>query len=375
MKKKICFIVASPLTAEAFLSKHFEYLSPLFDIYLVADFGGHPYQNPFVKGIKSIPIKRNISISSDLRALSTLRKYLKEMRFDAVHTVTPKAGLLGTLAGKWAGVKVRTHIFTGQVWHTKTGIFKQVLKTLDKIIVGAATHILVDGQSQRQFLIKNNIVTEKNSAVLGKGSISGVDVTRFVPDAATRQQARAGLKMSDQVIFMFLGRMNRDKGLLDLARAFAIHHRQFPDSRLVLVGPDEEGITPAIREICSSCADAVVFYGSTNKPFEILQAADVFCLPSYREGFGTSVIEASLLELPVISSDTYGLMETIVEGSTGLRHRVGDAAGIAHRMSELMDPALRQTMGKNGRQYVLDHFSAEMISSQWVNFYKRILGA
>ncbi|GEP50381.1 N,N'-diacetylbacillosaminyl-diphospho-undecapreno l alpha-1,3-N-acetylgalactosaminyltransferase [Flavobacterium noncentrifugens] len=373
MKKKICFIVASPLTAKAFLLKHFEYLSEYFDIYLVADFEGVDFESSYLKGTKSISIKRNITLTDDAAALMSLRKYLKSMHFDAVQTVTPKAGLIGIFAAKLAGIKVRTHIFTGQVWHTKTGLFKKILKTIDRLIVRAATHILVDGQSQRQFLIKNGIITDKNSAVLGKGSISGVDTSRFVPDSQIRNKERAELQVANKAVFLFLGRMNADKGLLDLAEAFAMHHKKYPESALVLVGPDEENITPKIKEICKSCIDAVVFYGHTSKPFEVLQAADVFCLPSYREGFGTSIIEASLLEIPIISSDTYGLMETIVEGETGLRHKVGDAIEISQRMEQMMDPELRQAMGKNARQYVLDNFSAEMISKEWVAFYKRIL--
>lgn len=375
MKKKICFIVASPLTAEAFLAKHFEYLSELFDIYLVADFEGQPYHSPFVKGMKSIAIKRNISVVHDVRALLSLRDYLKQMQFDAVQTVTPKAGLIGMLAARWAGIKTRIHIFTGQVWHTKTGLFKEILKTIDRQIVGSATHILVDGQSQRRFLIQNRIVTDANSAVLGKGSISGVDAARFVPDAGIRATVRQSMGISEQTVFMFLGRMNRDKGLLDLAHAFALHHQKYNNAMMVLVGPDEEEIAPAIAEICKNCLENVLFLGRTSKPYEILQAADVFCLPSYREGFGTSVIEASLLEIPIICSDTYGLMETIVEGHTGLRHQVGNARQIAHCMEQLMEPELRREMGQNGRQYVLDHFSAELISREWVKFYKRILNA
>ena len=100
----------------------------------------------------------------------------------------------------------------------------------------------------------------------------------------------------------------------------------------------------------------------------------MFCLPSYREGFGTSVIEASLLELPIICSDTYGLAETIVENKTGLRHEVKNVSQLYNQMKLLVQNEVTRTfLGKNGRQYVLEHFSADEISLQWLAFYKDIL--
>jgi len=376
LKKSICFIIATPLTANAFLLKHFEYLSKYFDIYLVANFEENTsisFSSIYVKEIKHIGIHRNISPIKDLEALFLLRKYLSEKQFDAVQTVTPKAALLGILAAKMAQIKIRVHIFTGQVWHTKKGVFKSLLKSIDRLIVFCATNILVDGESQRQFLIQNKIITKKNSSVLGKGSISGVDVGRFVPTAVNRNKFRKEKNISSEVVFLFLGRINRDKGVLDLAQAFARLNNKYTQSKLVLVGPDEEGLESQICEICPNDS-SVLFYGSTGKPEEVLQMGDVFCLPSYREGFGTSVIEASLLELPIICSDTYGLMETIIDNKTGLRHEVGNIDSLYLQMEKMMlDEDLRLRLGVNGRKYVLDHFSSNTISQKWVNWYLELL--
>lgn len=101
--------------------------------------------------------------------------------------------------------------------------------------------------------------------------------------------------------------------------------------------------------------------------------ADVFCLPSYREGFGTSIIEASLLEKPIICSDTYGLMDTIIENETGLRHEVKNGNSILEQMIKLMDIDLRKKLGDNGRAFVLKNFSAENISKEWFKYYKQRL--
>lgn len=375
MRKKIGFIIATPITANAFLLKHFEYLSKCFDVYLIANFDDNPnihFFSPFVKETKNLAIHRNISIINDAKALLSLIKYLNEKQFDAIHTITPKAGLIGILAGAITGVKIRIHIFTGQIWHTKTGLFKILLKNIDRFIVFCATNILVDGQSQRQFLIANKIIKQSNSSVLGKGSISGVDTNKFVPNPEMKQKYRSELGFTNELVFLFLGRLNIDKGILDLANAFSDLNKKFPNSKLVFVGPDEEDMKPKIQEICNN-NPSIVFYGATTKPQDVMQMADVFCLPSYREGFGTSVIEASLLQIPIICSDTYGLMETIVENETGLRHKVKNAASILAQMEQMTNSDLRIKLGTQGRKYVLDNFSAEKISNEWLNFYKNIL--
>ena len=372
-KKKICFVVSAPITAKAFLIKHFEYLSKEFDITLVANFETQAdFEVPFVKNTKHIAIHRSINPLKDFLALIQLYFFFKKESFQVVHSVTPKAGLLAMTAAWLSRIPIRTHIFTGQVWHTQSGLKKQFLKFLDRLLVWFTTHILVDGQSQRQFLIANKIITDKNSRVLGKGSISGVDVQKFNPSSEIRNLYREQLNFqNNDVVFAFLGRMNTDKGVLDLAKAFQKLHADFPNVKLLLIGFDEENMQEKIREMHT---ENIIYFGPTPKPQEVLQAADVFCLPSYREGFGTSVIEASLLELPVICSDTYGLAETIIENKTGLRHEVKNVDQLYNQMKLLVqNEETRTVLGKNGRQYVLEHFSADEISLQWLTFYKDIL--
>jgi glycosyltransferase involved in cell wall biosynthesis len=371
--KKICFVVSAPITAQAFLLKHFEYLSKEFDITLVANFETQAdFEIPFVKNTKHIAIQRSIHPIKDLLALIQLFFFFRKESFHVVHSVTPKAGLLAMTASWLSRISIRIHIFTGQVWHTQLGFKKQFLKFLDRLLVFFTTHVLVDGQSQRQFLIANKIITDKNSKVLGKGSISGVAIQKFIPSSAIRNLYRAQLNFQhNDIVFAFLGRMNTDKGILDLAKAFQMLSADFSNVKLLLIGFDEEHMQEQIRKIQ---IDNIIYFGPTPKPQEVLQAADVFCLPSYREGFGTSVIEASLLELPIICSDTYGLTETIIENTTGLRHEVKNVNQLYNQMRLLTEDATtRSYLGKNGRQYVLAHFSADEISLHWLKFYKTIL--
>jgi glycosyltransferase involved in cell wall biosynthesis len=374
-RKKICFVVPSLGTARVFLLNHIKELNLYFDIYLVASVEKEAliyFKDIPLKEIKNIGVSREISLIKDLRTLASLRAYFREIKFDAVHTVTPKVGLLGILAARLAGVDKRIHIFTGQVWHTKKGWFKRFLMLLDRFTVWNSTHILVDGHSQRLFLIKNSIVKKTSSFVLGKGSISGVDTNRFVPDTIVKKEVREELGIKEnEVVFMFLGRMNSDKGINELAEAFNRVRKKHVNARLLLVGGDEENLTPIVKQKVKDI-ESVLFYGVTPKPERLLQACDVFCMPSYREGFGTSIIEASLLEKPIICSDTYGLMETIIENKTGLRHKVADVYSLYFVMEKLInDKNLRSLLGKGGREYVLGNFSAQKISKKWVEFYKQ----
>lgn len=375
--KKICFVVSSPITAQAFLINHIRVLSDHYDVYLVANFDGFDttvLKNTEIKEMHHIAIHRNIKLWSDFVSLLKMIKYFKTMKFDAVHTVTPKAGLVGIIASKLGGIRVRIHIFTGQVWHTKKGIFKKFLKFLDKIIVFNATKILVDGESQRRFLINEGIIKNSNSVVLGKGSISGVNTSKFVPDHETREEIRKKLGIkNDEIVIMFLGRMNIDKGIRELTDAFKILNQKFPTLKLLLVGGDEQNMTSYIKNKISNL-DQVILYGSTPTPEKYIQACDIFSLPSHREGFGTSVIEASLLEKPIVCSDTYGLQETIIENKTGLRHKVGDVNSLVVQLDTLISSKEhRVELGKNGREYVLNNFSADMISFAWLQFYLKEL--
>ncbi len=376
-KKKICFVVAVIGTAKSFLINHINELAKYYDIYLVGNFSETEDLSSFnLSASKSININRDISITTDFKAVYELYKYFRKEKFDAVHSVTPKAGLITAIAARLANIKHRTHIFTGQVWAARQGVMRFMLKTFDRLIFLFNNHILVDGEPQRQFLIKNKIISAKKSQVLGAGSISGVDTNKFVPSLEIRNKIRSELNiLNDRIVYAFLGRLNKDKGIYELFDAFNSLTKICPNTYLLLIGNDEENCIDKLSNYKNIKPDInFKFYGRTPHPNIVLQAADVLCMPSYREGFGSSVIEAQCLGIPAICSDIYGLSDTIVDNETGLRCKVKDWTSLFISMKKLYDnPDLIDKYGNNGRLRVLEIFSAKTITQEWIDFYSEIL--
>lgn len=376
--KKICFVVAVPGSAQSFLRDHIARLQEKYEVHLAGNFPNDYDGSNYFNGVifHEIPIQRKINIISDVIALYTLLVLFKREQFVCVHSVTPKAGLLTACAGWLARVPNRIHIFTGQVWATCTGFKRYLLKTMDKIIAQLDTLLLVDGKSQRQFLISEGVLKESNSSVPANGSIAGIKFDRFVVSADVRKQERAKLGFKDDdVCYMFLGRLNHDKGIGELYEAFNNLVVACPNAKLVLYGTDEEGYD-AKADSFSNLIRNVNYYfpGRTAKPFDALQAGDVFVLPTWREGFGVSVLEAQALGLPVITSDAYGVKDASVEGVTGLRCGVNDPKGLFDCMKRYYDnAALRIQHGLAGRERVKELFDNELVSNAWLRIYDDML--
>lgn len=376
-RKKICFVVALPGSAQSFLKDHIKALAKEYDVYLVANLeSASGFTLDGLSGVQNVAIVRNISIGKDCKAVLDLASYFRKMKFDAVHSVTPKAGLVTALAARLAGIKHRIHIFTGQVWATRSGMMRILLKSIDKLIATCNNHILVDGESQRQFLVSEGVVSDRKSRVLGAGSICGANTVRFTPEENVRVKERAHMNIpTDKIVFTFMGRLNRDKGIFELLSAFNELATTSPNAFLLIFGRDEENCLSKINEYPNiHGGENFLYFGPTSTPQLSLQAADVFCLPSYREGFGMSVIEASCLGLPVICSDAYGLADTMVDNETGLRCKVADIPTLVKDMKYFYDNAdERQRMGENGRKRVLELFTGEKIVNAWCDYYRSML--
>ena len=372
MKRKICFVTAIAGTAESFLRDHIVALRKEYEVFYVSN---ELYEKNILvehDGYHCVDIERGISLWKDLKAVWQLYRYFKKMKFDAVHSVTPKAGLVTAMAAWMAG----THIFTGQVWATRQGLSRWLLKSIDRLIAVLDNHIHVDGKSQRSFLVKEGILKEGQAEVFCNGSIAGVNAERFVPNADARKAEREKIGIKDNVLtYIFLGRFNHDKGIGELYEAFDRLAAEEKDVFLLLVGDDEEGYLDKVSAY-KHIKEGENFhnYGSTSQPERVLNAGDVFVLPTYREGFGTSVLEAACMGIPCICSDAYGVLDAYVVGETGLQCKVGDVDSLYQCMKSMHDDReLVKRLGDNSRQRAINDFNVKPISECWVNFYKEIL--
>lgn len=376
-RPRICFVVSSPMTVEAFLIDHIRALSERYEVHLALNAAPDSMQHPALRQmtIHRVPIERTISPVADMRALVHLVQLLRAAGFSGVHSVTPKAGLLAALAAFVARTPVRVHTYTGQVWATRKGAGRRLLKALDTVIARLDTHVLVDSATQRDFLRAQGVLRAGEGEVLANGSVCGVDAARFRPDPATRAAIRDELSIpASALVFLFVGRLNRDKGVLDLACAFEAVARKRADVFLLFAGPDEEALERQIRTRCGETASRVRFVSWTDAPERYMAASDVFCLPSYREGFGAVIIEAAAAGLPAIGSRIYGIVDAIQEGSTGLLFTAGSVSELAAAMEKLAgDQTMRSTLGGAARARALKAFSRGTLTAALVSFYERIL--
>jgi len=372
--ERLCIVVASEMTVKSFLRQQITALSEQYDVTLIvntqqADFAG---KNGLPVKVIPLAIERAINPVADFLALLRLFRLFRQHSFDLVHSVTPKAGLLAMLAGKMAGIRFRIHTFTGQVWATRQGMSLLLLKSMDRLLAASATHLLTDSGSQRQFLIDEHITRAEKIDVLADGSISGVNTERFRPDQHARSVMRMQLGVSDDdVLLLFLGRLNRDKGVLDLAAAFAHVAGEHAGLHLLLVGPDEGGLQESVQATCAAHATRLHIVDYTDKPEACFAAADIFCLASYREGFGTVIIEAAACGIPAIGSSIYGISDAIQNEQTGLLFEAGNVAELGLAIAQLTaDSALRKQMGTAALERARDDFAASRLVQAWLAYYE-----
>ena len=248
--KKICFVATIPAAVNSFLRDHIQAAGEIYSVTVVCNSEDKHLLEGLNAQIIFLPIERKPSPLKDLLALIQLVKLFRQEKFDIVHSITPKAGFLSMIAASLTGIPNRIHTFTGQVWVNKVGWKRSVLKIFDKLIVLFSTNILVDSRSQLDFLVSEGVLSEGKGIVIGQGSICGVDTNRFCPDANMRDEMRSDLSISsEQFVILFLGRLNRDKGVLDLAVAFTDIALKRSNVVLVLVGAEEDVLFEQIQQI------------------------------------------------------------------------------------------------------------------------------
>lgn len=361
-KKKIAYVVSAPDTINAFMTNHIRVVSKEYDVTVIYNGGVDDIDSSLpVMGVIRVNIERKINLLSDVRAMFELYKVFRREKFDIIHSVTPKAGLISSVAGFWSRTPKRYHTFTGQVWVTKSGIFRQFLKALDILIFKLSTGVLVDSGSQKKFLLDNGVV-DQSACVIGSGSISGVDLSRFLPSESRSKEVRKELNIPENAfVYLFVGRLSAEKGVVELLAAFKA--LGCDDVYLLIVGPDEEGLT-------DTSIKNVLFLGRRSDPEKYMAASNVLCLPSYREGFGTVVIEAAACGVPAIVSDIYGLTDAVVDNETGILVEVKNTGQLMNAMKSIKaDEGMYKRLADGSLTRARNEFSQDFVSSELLRFY------
>lgn len=314
--------------------------------------------------VHPIPIPRRVAPLEDLRAIVRLVRLFRRMRPDVVHGHTPKGGLLGMLAAALAGVPVRVYHIHGLPFVTARGPLRAVLAATERVSCLAANHVLCVSRGVREVALAEGL-THKPIEVLLGGSINGVDARgRFDPaaHAARRGPERDRLGIpADAVVFLFVGRLVRDKGVVELAEAWGRVRAEVPGAHLVVAGPFEErDPVPAATRRALEGDDRVHLLGFLEDVERVYAMSDLVVLPTYREGFPVVPLEAAAMGLPVLTTAIPGCTEAVVDGVTGTLVPPADAGRLADAMRAYgRDPDLRRRHGDSGRARVLSDYVQE----------------
>lgn len=328
-------------------------------------------------GAKAITVsmQRHISPLKDLWSLWQMIKVLRRERPDMVHSMTPKAGLLCMLAGKITGVPIRIHTFTGLVFPTSTGIKRRILMATDWLTCSCATHVNPEGEGVKNDLL-NNGITHKPLQVLGYGNCQGINLEYFNPEIESVRTKASKLRKEGVFTFIFVGRLVGDKGINELVDAFKQLNIEYPDTRLILVGPNEQDLDPleqkTINEIMLNPAIEAV--GELSDIRSWLLASDAFVFPSYREGFPNVVIEAGAMGLPSIVTDINGSREIIIDGKNGIIIPSKNVKALYNAMKSFIShPEKISSMASVARELIESRYEQSFVRDCLKSFYKNCL--
>jgi len=375
-RQKLCFLVATPLTLHCFFEEHLAALTETFDVTVAYNPHYDTYLPPLNLPIHvaEVSMVRSIAPLADLSASWQIWRLCRRERFDVMVSVVPKSGLLGMVASWLAGVPCRLHIFQGEVWASKQGMMRNLLKTMDRITATFATNLLAVSASERDFLEANGVARPGRLTVLGSGSIKGVDLDRYRADPRVQAEVRRDLGIPENaVLCAFLGRIVRDKGVDELAEAFREVSATNPDLWLLIAGPDEEERTAALRVALGDAAQHVVFRGYTETPERLLIAADFLVLPSYREGFGMVVIEAAAVGIPTIGTRIHGLSDAVVDGETGVLVAPRSVEELRGAIADLANhPEKRRILGAAAQSRVRQEFDRNVVVPRYIEYIEAL---
>lgn len=338
-------------------------------------------QDPWVEAardagvkVETISMEREISPLRDVRSLLALTQLFRRHKFDVVHTHTPKAGLIGPIAARLAGVPRVVHTIHGLLFHDRMPRSSQAFFWLpEKITAMFCHHLLSQSREDMERAIRSHLCDANKIFYLG----NGIDVEYFAPssqDVRAKKLREIGLESSDFVVGS-VGRLVREKGFMELFAAAEILRARHPQFRFVVIGPREKDQNDALDipymedlqrrgvvHFVNWCDDMRAWYA----------AMDIFVLPSYREGIPRACMEASAMMRPVVATDIRGCREIVLDGETGLLVPPRDVSALVEQIERLYrETSLAKRMGTLGRQHIVKNFRIKDVCSRLCNFYRQ----
>ena len=369
-RHKIIRITTVPSSLKVLLRKQLRFMSEHYEIVGVSSPGKTLSEVAEQEGIRTagITMTRAITPLKDLKALWSLYRLFRQEKPTIVHTHTPKAGVLGMIAGRLAGVPVRLHTVAGLPLMEATGSKRTLLEKVEKITYAAATKVYPNSGNLSTFILNNKFCAPSKIKVLGNGSSNGIDTSYF---CKTGELETDGAKLKSELgiadnefVFVFIGRLVRDKGIEELVEAFSRLKLQFSNVRLLLVGPFEPKLDPISEKTAQLIRTderiTLVGFQQDVRPYYMISHALAF--PSYREGFPNVPMQAGCFDLPCVVTDINGCNEIIKEEENGLIIPAKDVDSLESAMKRLMqDEDLYLHMKKQARRMIVERYEQQLL--------------
>lgn len=325
-----------------------------------------------------IPIVRPISLVNDFKALFSFIKLFKKEKFDIIHLHTPKASLLGAIAGRILNHSNIIFHLHGLV-SLKFNIPQKGLTLLMERVPLLLSHkVICVSKSLAQLCVDNHFISPKKIVTLAQGSINGIDYTdKFNPQRLSNdtKNLKKELELENKFVIGFLGRINKDKGIDDIIEVVNRLSSSIPNLIMIFVGPNELEVD--IEQFFLDKLDASYIYiPRTLKPELYISIFDVMLFPSYREGFGLVTAESNALEVPVVAYDIAGVKDSIVNNESGFLVEPGNKEALVESINYYYEhPEMRKQHGKNGRELVKVKYTPQTVWHAQLKFYEDLLNA
>ena len=380
---KIALLATVPSTLAVFYRPLIEALLEAgLDLTLIASPG--PELDQFEQSgrirVRRVKLVRGIAPWSDLAAVAALTRLFRAERFQLIHTHTPKAGLVGMIAGRLAGVPHRIHTLHGLPLETACGWRRCILAATERTTSALADVVFVVSDSLRQRVIDLRLCQPDKMTILGHGSACGVDLQRFQRSTTVEQAAgdiRRRLNIAPgTVVIGYVGWMVADKGVAELVEAFGHLASRRSNLHLLLLGPEGGKRDPLPAAVLDTIAQhpRITYVGNVTDPVPYYAATDVCVLPTRREGFPYALLEAAAMGVPTIATRATGCVDAVVDRQTGLLVPLGDRDALGEAMGLLAeDEPLRRRLGAAGRKRAAELFDCRRLVAEHLRVYQALL--